>query len=158
MFPTTCATTAPLSGPSSVGDRHTMPARSHLLVASLPRAVGLLGIMFVTLGVPQAIWAQTVDTLLLKLQTYPQIKTLLHFYGTFGLLPFISLFLSHLLTPTTSTLPPCRQHYSTPLITKILLTPLMGPSNPPLCHYFCYYLKWVYDNKMHTTGNTLNCS
>ena len=23
---------------------------------------------------------------------------------------------------------------------------LTGPDNPLLCHYFCYYLKWVYDN------------
>ena len=27
-----------------------------------------------------------------------------------------------------------------------------------LCHYFCYYLKWVYDNEVLTIGNTLNCS
>ena len=36
--------------------------------------------------------------------------------------------------------------------------PLTGPDNPLLCHYFCYYLKWVYDNEMFTVGNTLNCS
>ena len=35
---------------------------------------------------------------------------------------------------------------------------LTGPDNPLLCHYLCYYLKWVYDNEMFTTGNTLNCS
>ena len=23
---------------------------------------------------------------------------------------------------------------------------LTGPDNPLLCHYFCYYLKWVYDS------------
>ena len=33
-----------------------------------------------------------------------------------GLLPLSNLFLSQLLTPTTRTLPPCRQHCSTPLI------------------------------------------
>ena len=124
MFPTTYATTASLSEPARVGDRHTRPARSPSVGGIPSRAVGLLGIMFATLGVPQAIWAQTVDTLLLKLQTYPQIKTPLHFYGTFGLLPFISLFLSHLLTPITKTLPPYRQHCSTPLIIKILLVHL----------------------------------
>ena len=36
--------------------------------------------------------------------------------------------------------------------------PLIGPDNPLLCHYFCYYLKWVYDNEMFTTGDTLLCS
>ena len=36
--------------------------------------------------------------------------------------------------------------------------PLTGPDNPLLCHYFCYYLKWIYDNEMSTTGGTLTCS
>ena len=36
--------------------------------------------------------------------------------------------------------------------------PLTGPDNPLLCHYFCYYLKWVYDNEMLTIGDTLNYS
>ena len=105
----------------------------------------------------QATWAQTLTTLLLNLQAYPWIKSPLHFCGTSGLLPLINLFLSHLLTPTTRTLPPYRQYCSTPLIIKILLMLLTGPDNPLLCHYFCYYLKWVYDNGMFTTGNTLNC-
>ena len=35
----------------------------------------------------QTVWAQTLITLLLKLQTYPWIKSPLHFYGTSGLLP-----------------------------------------------------------------------
>ena len=80
MFPTTCATTASLSGIARVGDSHTMPARSPSV--DIPsKAVGLLGIMFATLGVAlQAAWAQTVTTLLLKLQTYPQIKSPLHFF------------------------------------------------------------------------------
>ena len=43
------------------------------------------------------------------------------------------------------------------IVIKILLMPLTGPDNPLLCHYFCYYLKWVYDNEMFTLGNTLNC-
>ena len=36
--------------------------------------------------------------------------------------------------------------------------PLIGPDNTLLCHYFCDYLEWVYDNEMFTTGNTLSCS
>ena len=74
------------------------------------------------------------------------------------MLPLINLFLSHLLTPTIRTLPSTRQHCSTLLITKILLMSLTGPDNPLLCHYFCYYLKWVYDNAMFTTGDTLTYS
>ena len=35
--------------------------------------------------------------------------------------------------------------------------PLTGPVNPLLCHYFCYYLEWVYDNEMFTIGDTLTC-
>ena len=41
---------------------------------------------------------------------------------------------------------------------KILLIPLTGLDNLPLCHYFCYYLDWVYDNEMFTIGDTLTCS
>ena len=146
-FPT-CATRASLNEPARVGDRHTMPARGPSVGGIPSRAVGLPGIMFATLGVsPGGCWVQTLSTLLLKLQTYPQIKSSLYFYGTSGLLPLINLFLSHLLTPTTRTLTPCEQHCSTPLIIKILLMPLAGLDNPLLCHYFCYYLKWVYDMK-----------
>ena len=36
--------------------------------------------------------------------------------------------------------------------------PLTGPDSPLLCHYFCYYLKWVYDKEMFTIGDTLACS
>ena len=79
-------------------------------------------------------------------------------HRTCGLLPLISLFLSHLLTPPTRTLPPCRQHHFTPLIIKILLKALAGSDNTLLCHYFCYYLRWVYDNEMFTIGDTLSCS
>ena len=49
----------------------------------------------------QAIWTKALTTLILKLQTYPWIKSPLHFYGTSGPLPLINLFLSQLLTPTT---------------------------------------------------------
>ena len=35
---------------------------------------------------------------------------------------------------------------------------LTGPGNPLLCRYFCYYLKWAYDNEMFTIGDTLTCS
>ena len=32
------------------------------------------------------------------------------------------------------------------------------PDNPLLGHYFCYYLKWLYDNETFTSGDTLTCS
>ena len=35
---------------------------------------------------------------------------------------------------------------------------LIGPDNPLLSHYFCYYLMGVYDNEMFTIGDTLTCS
>ena len=79
-------------------------------------------------------------------------------HGTCGLLPLINLFLSDLLTPTTRTLPSCRQHLSTPLIIKIFLKPLETSDNTLLCLYFCYYLRWVYGNEMFTIGDTLSCS
>ena len=106
----------------------------------------------------QAIWAQTLTTLLLKLQTNPldQISTpLLWNIWSVASYQFV---LSQFLTPTTRTLPHLGQHCSTLLIIKILLMPLTGPDNPLLRHYFCYYLKWVYDNEMFTTGDTLTCS
>ena len=133
----------------------------HLLVTSIQGQLGFQGQCLPLWELAlKAVWAQTLTTLLLKLQTYCQIKSPFHFYGTSGLLPLINLFLSHLLTPTTRTLLPCRQHCSTLLIViiKILLTPVIGPDNPLLCHYFCYYLMWVYDNEMFTTGNSLSCS
>ena len=139
MFPTTCARTAFLSESSRVGDRHTMPAGSSSLMASLQGQLGFQGQCLPLWELAlKAIWGQTLTTLLLKLQIYCQIKFLFHFYGTSGLLPLINLFLSHLLTPTTRTLPPCRQHHSTQLITKILLMSLTVPDNPLLCHYFYY--------------------
>ena len=51
MFPTTCVSTAPLSGPTRADDRHTMPARSPPVGGIPSRAIGLPGIIFVTLGV-----------------------------------------------------------------------------------------------------------
>ena len=86
----------------------------HLLVASLHGQLGFQGqCLPFWESVLQAIWAQTLATLLLKLQTNPRIKSPLHFYGISGLLPLINLLLSHLLTPTTRTFPPCRQQCST---------------------------------------------
>ena len=86
----------------------------HLLVASLQGQLGFQGRCSPFWeSVLQAVWVQTLATLLLKLQTNPQIKSPLHFYGISGLLSLINLFLSHLLTPTIRTLPPCRQHCST---------------------------------------------
>ena len=85
------------------------------LLASLQRQLGFQGQCLPLWELAlQAVWAQTLATLLLKLHTYPWIKSPLHFYGTSGLLPLINLFLSQLLTPTTRTLPPCGQHCFTP--------------------------------------------
>ena len=53
MFPTTGATSASLSDPARVGDRHTLPARS-LSVGIPSKETGLPGIMFATLGVSLA--------------------------------------------------------------------------------------------------------
>ena len=53
MFPTACATSASLSEPARVGDRHTIPARS-LSVGIPSKAIGFPGIMFATLGVSPA--------------------------------------------------------------------------------------------------------
>ena len=124
-----------MTGPQSLLEVHH--------VGGIPsRENGLPGIMFALWELAlQAVWAKTLTILLLKLQTYPWIKSPLHFYGTSGLLPRIDLFLSHLLTLTTRTLPPCRQHCPTLLIIKILLVPVTEPDNPLLCHYFSYHLK-----------------
>ena len=156
MFPTTCARTASLSEPARAGDRHIMPAGSPSIDGIPSRANGLPGIMFATLGVSTAgCLGPYPYHPSPKVTNIPQIKSPLHFYGPSGLLPLINLFLCHLLAPTTRTLPPCRQHCSTSFIIKILLMPLTGQNNPLLCHYFWYYLKWVYDNEMFTIGDTL---
>ena len=142
MFLTTCATIASLSEYPRAGDRHTMPARSPSVGGILSRAIWLLAIMFTTLGVSSAgpLGPNSYHPSPKVTNIPKRIKSPLHFYGTSGLLSLVNLFLSHLLTPTTRTLPPCRQRYSTSLIIKILLKPLTGPDNPLLCHYFCYYL------------------
>ena len=152
MFPTTHTTTASLSEPNRAGDRHTKPARSPSVGGIHSRVIGLPGIMFDTLGICPAghldpkLYHPSPKVINIPLD---QISTPL--YGTSGLLPLIDLFLSHLLTLTTRTLPPCRQHCSSSrIIIKILLMPLIEPDNPLLCHYFCYYLKWVYDNEIFT--------
>ena len=54
MFPTTCATTASLSEPDKVGDRHTMPAKSPSVGGISLWATGLPGTMFAILGVSPA--------------------------------------------------------------------------------------------------------
>ena len=68
-------------------------------------AIGLPRIKFANLGVSPA---------------GPWNKSPLHYYGKSVLLPLNNLFLSHLLTTTSRTLPPCRQHQPTPLITLII--------------------------------------
>ena len=126
MFPTTCATTTSLSDPTTADDRPTMPGRSPSVGGISSRAIGFPGLMFVTSGVSPA-------GCLGPSPYHPSPGSNVHsiFWGTSGLLPLINLFLSHLLTLPTRTLPPCRQHRSTVLIIiKILLMPLMGPDNP----------------------------
>ena len=109
IFPTPCATIASLSEPSRSGDRHTMPARNPSVGGIPSRAIGLPGTMFVTLGVsPAGRLGPNPYYPSPKVKTYPQIKSPGHFYGTSGRLHLISLFLSHLPTPTTKTVPPCR--------------------------------------------------
>ena len=53
MFPTTCATSSSLSEQARAVKKHTVPARSLSVVLS-SKAIGLLGIMFATLGVGTA--------------------------------------------------------------------------------------------------------
>ena len=142
MFPITCATSASLSEPARVGDRHMMPARSPsvgmLLLSCFSCAHSVRPYRWQPAGLHHPwdspgkntgvschfllCWhgkAQTLTTLLLSLHTYPRIKSPLHFYITSGLLPLTNLFLS-LLTPTTRTLPPSGQHCSTQPIIKTL--------------------------------------
>ena len=94
MFPTTCATTASLSEPTRAGDRHTMPARGPSIGDIPSRQLGFQGKCLPHWDLALLkVWAQTLVTLLLKLQTYTQIKSTFHFYTTSGLLLLISLFL-----------------------------------------------------------------
>ena len=125
MFPAICATTASLSEPTRAGDRHTMPARSPS-VGSIPsRAIGLPGIMFATLGVSPAGClspnpyhpSPKVTNISLDQISTPVL---------WSILSVVSY--QFVLTPTTRTLPPCRQRCSTLHIIKILLMPLTGHS------------------------------
>ena len=142
MFPKTWAKTTSLSEHAKAGDRHTMPAKHPSVGGISSRAIGLPWIMFATLGFsPAGHLGPNPYHPSAKVTTYPRIKSPFHFYETSGLLPLINLFLSQLLTPTTRTLPPCRQHCSTPLIIEILSMPLRRPDKPLLCHYFCCCLK-----------------
>ena len=79
MFPTTCTTTGSLSEPTKAGQRHTVPSKSPSI-----------GIMLATLGVnpvghlgPNSYYSSPKVTNILP----DKIKSPLHFYGTFGLLP-----------------------------------------------------------------------
>ena len=106
----------------------------------------------------QAVWAHTLTTLLLKLQTYLRIKSPLHFYGTSGLLPLNKFVLKPITNSYNQDPAPLKAMWLQPVYYLNTLMPLTGPDNPLLCHYFCYYLKWIYDNEMSTTGGTLTCS
>ena len=136
-----------------------MPARS-LSVGGIPsRATEVPGIMFATLGVsPAGRLGTNSYNPSSKVTNISPGSNLHSIFMEYLVCCLINMSLSHLLTPTTRTLPPCRQHCSTPPIFKILLMLLTEPDNPLLCHYFSYYLKWVYDNEMFTIGNILNCS
>ena len=125
-------------------------------VGGIPsRAIELPGIMFATLGVSPAGClgpspyhpSPKVTNISLDQISTPILWSILSVASY-----------QFVLTPTTRTLPPCRQHCSTLLIIKIFLMPLTRPENPFLCHYFCDYLEWLSDNEMFTIGNTLNCS
>ena len=94
MFPAIYASSASFSEPTRVGDRHTVPARSPS-VDILSKAIGLPWIMFDTLGISLAgHLGPNPYHLSPKLTNRPQIKSPLHFYGTFDLLPLINLFLT----------------------------------------------------------------
>ena len=156
MLPTTCATSASLNEPSKVGYRQTMSARSQSVGIS-SKAIGLPGKTFATLGVSPAghlgpkpyCPSPKVTNIPLGEISTPVLWNICSAYQ----------FVLKSITNSYNQDPaPCRQHCSTPLIIKILLMPLIVPYNPLLCHYFHYYLKWVYDNEMFTIGNTLNCS
>ena len=139
------------------GRQAHMPARSPS-VGLCSKATGLPGITFATLGVSPAghLGPDPYDTSpTVTNMPQDQISTPL-LWNSWSVASF-NLFLSQLLTPTARILPPCRQHCSNKPIIKMLLMPLTGPDNPLLCHYFCYYLKWVSDNEMFTIGNTLSC-
>ena len=129
-----------------------MPARSPS-VCIPSKAVGLPGIMFATLGVsPAGHLGLNPYHPFPKVTNIPldQISTpLLWNIWSVASYQFV---LKPLTNSYNQALPPCRQHCSNPLTIKILLMSLTGPDNPFVCHYFFYYLKWVYDNEMFTIG------
>ena len=144
MFPRTCAITASLGEPTRADNRHTMPARSPSVDGIPSRATGLPGITFVTLGVSPAGCLDPNPYHPSPKATNISPGSNLHStFMEYLVCCLIYLSLSHLLTPTTRTLPPYTPHLSTQLIIKILLMPLTWPDNPLLCHYFCYYLECV---------------
>ena len=148
MFPTTCATAASLSEPARAGNRLTMSARSPSVGGISSRTIGLPGIIFATLGVgPAGRLAPNPYHPSPKVTniSVDQISTPL-LWNIWSIASY-----QFVLKPLTNSYnqdpAPYRQHCSTSHIIKILLMPLAGLDNPLLCHYFCYYLKWVYDMK-----------
>ena len=112
MVPATCATTVSLSGPTRVGDRHTMPARSPSVGGIPSRAVGLPKIMFATLEVSLAVsLGPNPYHTSPKVRSIPldQISTPL-LWNTWSIASY--QFDLKPLTPTTRTLAPCRLHHA----------------------------------------------
>ena len=147
-----------LSEPTRVGDRHTMPARSPS-VGIPSKAIGLPGIMFLTLGIsPLGHLGPNPYHSSPKVTNIPldQIPTPL--LWNIWCVASYKFVLRPLINSYNQDLSPCGQHCSTPLIIKIILMPLTGPDNALLCHHFSYYLKWVHANEMFTIGDTLTCS
>ena len=80
MFATTCQTTASLVNLLGLETGTQCLLELCLLVAFLQGQLGFQGqCLPLWESVLQAVWAQTITTLLLKLQTYPRIKSPLHF-------------------------------------------------------------------------------
>ena len=135
MFPTTCVSTAPLSGLTRASDRHTMPARSPSVGGIPSRAIGLPGIMFATLGVsPVGRLGPN------PYHPSPKVTNISLDQIPIPLLWNIWSVASYwfVLKPLTNSYnqdhAPRRQHRSTLFIIKILLMLLKGPENPLLCH------------------------
>ena len=121
MFPRTHATTASLSGPTGVGDGHTMPARRPSVRGIPSRAIGLPGIMFATLGVsPVGRLDPSPYHPSPKVTNIPpdQISTtLLWNIWSVNSYQFV---LKSLTNSCNQDPAPCRQHSSTQLVFKIL--------------------------------------
>ena len=133
-----------------------MPARSPSVGGIPSRAIGLPGIVFVTLRVsppghlgPNPCHHSSKVTNIVPHQISTSVLWNIWFAASYQLVlkPLIN---SYNQGPASY-----RQYSSTSLIIKVLLMLLTGPDNPLLCHYFCYYLEWVYDNEMFTIGDTL---